>query len=73
MTLQQLIQLTPQVNEYSRSEEKMTKENFEFDEWMDFLRDHAAKKGGKANFPDEWQEDYDAGLTPEEAWSQAWD
>ncbi|KAF2282417.1 hypothetical protein GH714_044102 [Hevea brasiliensis] len=35
--------------------------------------DKHAKKGGKANLPDEWQEDYDAGLTPEEAWSKAWD
>lgn len=51
----------------------MTNENFEFEEWMDFLRDHAAKKGGAANFPEEWREDYDAGLTPEEAWSKAWD
>lgn len=51
----------------------MTNENFEFDEWMDFLRDHAVKKGGAANFPDEWKEDYDDGLTPEEAWSKAWD
>lgn len=51
----------------------MTNENFGFEEWMDFLRDHAAKNGGAANFPDEWQEDYDEGLTPEEAWSKAWD
>lgn len=51
----------------------MTNENFSFEEWMDFLRDHARKKGGAANFPEEWQEDYDAGLTPEEAWAKAWE
>lgn len=51
----------------------MTNENFDFDSWMDFLQDYANKQGGAANFPEEWLEDYEAGLTPEEAWHKAWD
>lgn len=51
----------------------MTKDNFSFEQWMDSLREYAAKKGGAANFPEEWREDYDEGFTPEEAWSAAWD
>lgn len=50
----------------------MTNETHSFEAWMDALRDHARKKGGAANFPEEWQEDFEAGLTPEQAWLNAW-
>lgn len=51
----------------------MTNENFSFEEWMDALRSHARKNGGSANFEEEWQEDYENGLTPEESWKLAWE
>ena len=51
----------------------MTNETADFEQWMDFLREHARKKGGTANFPDEWRDDYDDGKTPEESWRDAWE
>ncbi|MEM8280295.1 hypothetical protein Q4S05_05500 [Morganella morganii] len=50
----------------------MTNENFSFDEWHDFLSEYAAKKGGSAADADTWRDDYENGLTPEEAWREAW-
>jgi len=51
----------------------MTNENFSFEEWFDFYRDYSAQHGVTANFPDEWYEDYENGLTPEEAYRNAWE
>lgn len=51
----------------------MTNENFEFEEWFDFYREYSLKQGIAANFPDEWRDDYDNGLTPEEAFRNAWE
>lgn len=50
----------------------MTNENFSFEEWHDFLSEYAAKKGGSAADADAWRDDYESGLTPEEAWRDAW-
>ncbi|HDT3627244.1 TPA: hypothetical protein ACRR2J_003079 [Morganella morganii] len=50
----------------------MTNENFSFDEWHDFLSEYATKKGGSAADADAWRDDYENGLTPEEAWREAW-
>lgn len=51
----------------------MTNENFSFEEWFDFYREYSLKNGIAANFPDEWREDYENGLTPEEAFRNAWE
>ena len=50
----------------------MTNENFDFEEWFDFLHEYSLRQGVKCNFPEEWREDYDDGLTPEEAYRNAW-
>lgn len=38
-----------------------------------FYREYSLKNGIQANFPDDWREDYDDGLTPEEAFRNAWE
>lgn len=50
----------------------MTNENSGFGEWHEFLRSYAKRQGGNAADADAWRDDYERGLTPEEAWREAW-
>lgn len=50
----------------------MTNETCEFEEWHQFLCQYAKSKGGSAEDADAWEEDYENGKTPEEAWFDEW-
>lgn len=43
-----------------------------FEDWHDRLCEVAKKNGGSAADEDAWRPDYEAGMTPEESWEDAW-
>jgi hypothetical protein len=50
-----------------------TKHTASFAEWFEEYRKYSLSQGIAANFPEEWEEDYEAGKTPEQAFKDAWD
>lgn len=51
----------------------MTSNDYSFEEWFHALKKYSESKGIPVNFPEEWVEDYNNGLTPEEAFKAAWE
>lgn len=51
----------------------ITNRTVEFESWYTRIGVIASHFGGSAADTSAWREDYDAGLTPERAWYDAWD
>lgn len=49
-----------------------TKRNATFEQWHEQLQDYAELRGGSASDADAWQEDYEAGKTPIDAYCDEW-
>ena len=50
----------------------MNNDTHTFEEWHEALCEVAKKNGGSAADEDAWRPDYEAGMTPEESWKDAW-
>jgi len=49
-----------------------TKADTSFVAWHNVLAGYAITQGGSANDMDAWEEEYQAGKTPKQAWNDEW-
>lgn len=52
--------------------ETLTKEESSFREWHGVLCEVARSQNGSAADADAWEEDYESGKTPRQAWEDEW-